>query len=365
MNKEGGRNKRKNKKSKVSSSTIWNISGLLQAIPLYIPNYKQKTFQVVPYNSQFNNALGKLFNGIGDRVTVIFPKWEKEYKKSTSLDLQVNGKDMVDFTKEQLNKSEWIVLYIPINYNLYKLFRTLYSVIQYKIYKQGKLIIIFLQSNIFIKNKLPQFSLEDASGKQLKNIDYELTEQILLNKYVSDKDSVLQLGGNIGTSCILVDKIRNGGNNICVEPNESLIPLLKRNKKNTNSRFVIIDGILSNQSGMVLIESDDLNKYGSYIESSTKKNTIPGKIVKNYDFTKLNKKYNFTVLLVDCEGCFESFLDEYQNALDNINIIIIELDNPDMCNYDKVINKLQLSGFLYMEGEFHRVYVHSRTLAGN
>ena len=307
--------------------------------------------------------MSHLFKGTGEDITILSPDWGVDYKKAKQLDLTINHEDLVRFAKKQLNTSQWLVLYIPVNYNLPKLFRSIRDVVQYRIYHQGTLLMVFLQSNKYLQDRLPSFELEDVQGNMIQNKDYELTEQELLYKYVDENDSVLQLGGNIGTSCILVDKLRPAGTNVCVEPNQSLISLLERNKKNTNSRFVIVDGILSNESGKVLIESDDMNKYGSFIsDEQIIDENVPGKIVKNYDFNALNDKYQFTALLVDCEGCFESFLDEYPDALATINTIIIEMDNADRCDYQKVTKKLSEDGFVYMEGEFHRVYRHARNL---
>ena len=56
--------------------------------------------------------------------------------------------------------------------------------------------------------KIPKFKLYNLKGKLIKNSKWEFKEQKLLNKYLKPSDNVLQLGGNIGTSCILVDKIK-------------------------------------------------------------------------------------------------------------------------------------------------------------
>ena len=102
------------------------------------------------------------------------------------------------------------------------------------------------------------------------------------------------------------------------------------------------------------MESDDDNKFGSYISQNKEK----GKIVKNYDFKKLNTKYNFTVLFADCEGCLEIFFDEFPESLKVFKKIIFEKDREEDCNYNKIIKLLKKNGFVYQEGDFHQVFLH-------
>mgnify|MGYP001374106055 CR=1 FL=1 len=66
-------------------------------------------------------------------------------------------------------------------------------------------------------------------NEKIKNIDKEFSEQKLLSKYVKKDNNVLQLGGNIGSSCIYVDKILENDNiNICVEPHPKIIEIFKK-----------------------------------------------------------------------------------------------------------------------------------------
>ena len=55
--------------------------------------------------------------------------------------------------------------------------------------------------------QLKKFKLYNLSNELIKNQSTELMEQLFLQQYVKPNDSVLQLGANIGTSCILVDKL--------------------------------------------------------------------------------------------------------------------------------------------------------------
>ena len=307
--------KKKYSKYKSKYKTLKFAKLLEPYIRVHIPMHFNKTFQIYPKNQDFNKNLEHLFTSNGDDITIFSPSWGDNYNKNNRLNINIEN-NLINFIRKQINNSEWIISLLPSNLNYNRLIN-LYNIKQSFFYKKGSLIISFITSNSSYKNKLPKFKLHDLKDNLITNKDYEVYEQILLYKYLEKKDSVLQLGANIGTSCILVDKVIKG-NNICVEPNLGLIPILKKNKEFNKAKFVIIDGIISKKKGMMLVESDDENKYGSFISKNE------GKLVKNYDFNELNKKYKFNVLFADCEGCLEGFFDEYPDSIKSFDKIIFE-----------------------------------------
>ena len=340
--------KKKYNKYKTKYKTLKFAKMLEPYIKNHINMHSNKTFQIFPENIDFNNNLKHLFSSNGDDVIIFSPSWGDNYNKSNRLDINIEN-NILNFIRKQINKSEWIISLLPSNLNFNRIVN-LYYIKQSFFYKYGSLIISFITSNNSYKNKLPIFKLYDLKEKLINNKDYELDEQVLLYKYLDKKDSVLQLGANIGTSCILVDKVVKG-NNVCVEPNLGLIPILKKNKEFNKAKFVIIDGIVSKKEGMMLVESDDENKYGSFISKSD------GKLVKNYDFNKLNKKYKFNVLFADCEGCLETFFDEYPDSIKSFNKIIFEKDREEDCDYNKIIRFIEKNNFKYIEGLFHQIFI--------
>ena len=96
-------------------------------------------------------------------------------------------------------------------------------------------------------NDLKEFEFYDINNKKHKNTNWslEVEEQLALQKYLQKNDYILQLGGNIGLSCIMADKILNNKKNICVEPHPKVIPILKKNKILNNSKFQIIKGAIT------------------------------------------------------------------------------------------------------------------------
>ena len=216
--------KKKYNKYKSKYKTLKFAKLLEPYIKVHIPMHSSKTFQIYPKNTDFNNNLKHLFSSNGDNITIFSPSWGDNYNKNNRLDINIEN-DLIKFIMKQINKSEWIISLLPSNLNYNRLVN-LYDVKQSFFYKNGSLIVSFITSDNSYKNSLPIFNLHDVNENLITNKDYELDEQILLYKYLDKNDSVLQLGANIGTSCILVDKVTEG-NNICVEPNLGLIPIFK------------------------------------------------------------------------------------------------------------------------------------------
>lgn len=186
---------------------------------------------------------------------------------------------------------------------------------------------------------IPSFNLYTIDGNQIPNTTWEYDEQIILSKYIKPTDNVLQLGGNIGASCICVDKLINPNNaNICVEPNQRLINTLEHNKKINDSTFTIIHGIITEKKGKKLQEVDtDINNnyYGSMVNDS-------GNVdINSISLTHIPNISSINVLFADCEGCLEQFLDEYPDFLNQLRLVIYENDQPHMCDYQKITQKLQ------------------------
>lgn len=184
----------------------------------------------------------------------------------------------------------------------------------------------------------------------IPNVYWETEEQIYLSKYLDKDDVVLQLGANVGTSCILVDKIVNKKNEqIAVEPNKDIIDILLYNKQKTQSQFQIIDAVITDKDNMYLdkTNSDDIGFYTT--------DKLTDHKVKNYKLSSLNK---FNVLFADCEGCLQTFFEEYNEyILKEVNKIIYEKDKPDICNYKYIEGILKKNNFVNKEDGFICVWI--------
>lgn len=180
----------------------------------------------------------------------------------------------------------------------------------------------------------------------------ERKEQELANTYISENDVVLELGARYGTvSCIINKKLNNKTNQVVVEPDERVWEVLEKNKLNNNCDFHIVKGFISNKS-LGLTNLNDCHGYGTTaIQCENSK-------IPSFTLNEIKSKYNlqFNVLVADCEGFLETFLNENPELYQELNMLIFEADYKDKCNYDKIHNELIKNNFRAVVKGYQNVY---------
>lgn len=163
----------------------------------------------------------------------------------------------------------------------------------------------------------------------------ELNEQTMSSMYLTGKEKVLEIGGNIGRNSLIISSILEDDKNLVVfESDEIIASQLKENRDLNNKNFHIESCALSKKK---LIQSG----WQTEISDTLK----PGyKWVNTITLDDIKKKYNidFDTLVLDCEGAFYHILKDMPNILDNINLIIMENDyiNADEKIYvDTILEK--------------------------
>jgi FkbM family methyltransferase len=176
--------------------------------------------------------------------------------------------------------------------------------------------------------------IRDENGTRI-NACVEGAEQELANTYITAEDCVLELGARYGSvSCIINSKLRCKKNHVAVEPDERVWKALELNRSTNNCDFHILKGFVSNKK-LSLTKVDDGYATTSFENKDT---TIP-----SYSLKEIQDTYDlsFNVLVADCEGFLESFLDENPDFPDTLRLIIFEADYPEKCNYTKIRSILE------------------------
>ena len=182
----------------------------------------------------------------------------------------------------------------------------------------------------------------DENNNKIDHEHWEKWEQDLVKQYIKPNDVVLELGARYGTVSCAINKILNNQHNqVSVEPDERVWDALENNKKINDCHFNIIKGFISNKK-LNLINKDSWFGYGTSstedIESS----------IKSYTLNEIKEIYNlsFNVLVADCEGFLETFLEENPNLYNEIRLIIFEADYIEECNYIKIKEILKIKNFI-------------------
>jgi FkbM family methyltransferase len=199
--------------------------------------------------------------------------------------------------------------------------------------------------------ELKEFEFYDMNKTKQKNTTWglEVEEQLALQKYLKKTDFILQLGGNIGLSCIMADKILNNNKNICVEPHPKVIPVLEKNKEFTKSKFNIIKGAITKRTNLKINDADR-NFLGSTVQ---KEGTHS---IQSINLKNIPNIEEVNVLFADCEGCLCGFFEEFPKFIDQIRLIIFEQDQVHMCDYNKIKKILGDKGFKNVQDQFVNVW---------
>ena len=198
--------------------------------------------------------------------------------------------------------------------------------------------IIYFYKNYKNKNKQ---SFEDVIEKNIDNMlfydennniidsqNIEKDEQDIAKQYIEPHNVVLELGARYGTvSCAINKLLNNKSNQVVIEPDEKVWNALEKNKNHNNCEFHIIKGFVSNKN-FSLSNNDYSSSATESVESS----------IKSYKLEDIESQYNlkFDTLVVDCEGCLETFFDEYPHMYVQLKNITFEEDQSHKCNYEKI-----------------------------
>ncbi len=184
--------------------------------------------------------------------------------------------------------------------------------------------------------------IQDQFGNPIDTNLVEKVEQDLVNHFVEENDVVFELGARFGSvSCLINSKLNCKTNQVVVEPDHRVWEALERNKNANNCEFQIVKGFVSTQT-LGLTNLDNWSGYGStYIVQEDSE-------IPSYTMATIQQKYNidkFNVLVADCEGFLEIFLDENPIFYDTLRLIIFEADYEEKCNYNKIRYALHGKGF--------------------
>jgi len=189
---------------------------------------------------------------------------------------------------------------------------------------------------------LKNFIYYDENNKKIDHFVHERTEQDDALEFIEPDDIVLELGGRYGTvSSTVAYKQNNSGNLVVVEPDSTILPALKNNRKINKSNYIILDKYISNNNKQFIFDG-----YASRLddgEENNSGNNSPEKIT--YSEFKKQYPFNFNVLIGDCEGCLCDFVNIMGNDILNYNKVLFEADQSHMCDYTILLEKLQKNGF--------------------
>ena len=165
-----------------------------------------------------------------------------------------------------------------------------------------------------VKSKYPELP---ATG--------EVSERAAVLEHIRPHDVVLEIGANIGgVSSLLASVLESPRTLVSVDPLAANCQYLTELGKSIEKPFHVFHGVVK---GPIGIECLGENKVGAYCkcepsDSPTTENLTILDIEDRY-------KLNFTALVIDCEGCYESLMPQILNV-SSLKQIQIEWDGTFM-----------------------------------
>lgn len=188
----------------------------------------------------------------------------------------------------------------------------------------------------------------DKAGELIDHTKIEPTEQELVREFVKKDDVVLELGARYGSSSIILNKIIEGKNIVCVEPDGSVWDSLEKNRQINNCDFNVVKGAISKDKLNI-----SFNDYATYTFNDDNGD------INIYDLWELQEKFNlkFNVLVADCEGCLSVFIEHYEEFFKQLRLVIFEADGSSICDYKIIFGILYGNGFKSVKSGFHNVFL--------
>ncbi len=174
----------------------------------------------------------------------------------------------------------------------------------------------------------------------------EYPEQLMATRFLTGREKVLEIGGNIGRNSLVIASILQAAGNtdmVTLECDPNIAAQLTENRDLNGLKFHIEASALSKtkliQRGWDTMESKKL---------------LPGyKWVPTITLANLYAKYKilFDTLVLDCEGAFYYILRDMPELLKPVNLIIMENDYHDIKHKKAVDAALAKYGFksIYQE----------------
>jgi FkbM family methyltransferase len=214
---------------------------------------------------------------------------------------------------------------------------------QYNPGSDAEILPYFLPRNAPIYKKLA--IIQKKLTINFGSFNEELPEKMMVVRYLTGNEKVLEIGGNIGRNSLIIASILNDSFNLVVlESDVNISKELIYNRDKNNMNFYVENSALSKRN---LIQKDWNTMVSDIILDGYKKiNTI--------NLEELNNKYNiiFDTLVLDCEGAFYYILMDMPEILNNIKLIIMENDYLDIIHKQYIDDLLKKNNFYvdYTEG---------------
>jgi FkbM family methyltransferase len=186
--------------------------------------------------------------------------------------------------------------------------------------------------------------IHDKLRFQHGSLEDEFPEQMMVSRFLTGREKVLELRGNVGRNSVVIASILNANHNsafVVMESDPDTAELLRQNREANGLTFHVEPSALSKHALMQIGWDTmplDIEQLGG---------ARMCKRVGTMTYAQLVAKYGiqFDTLVVDCEGAFYHILRDMPDILDTVRLVIMENDYPRMEQKHYVDRALRQTGF--------------------
>ena len=166
------------------------------------------------------------------------------------------------------------------------------------------------------------FTLRDAEGRLIHNTNHEAHEQFVVHHFLRPDDSVIELGGGIGTNSIQINMTLRGRakeNHYVFEPQAELVRVLRENGQRHGCKFHAVHGVLSKERNVRVPRYNPDRKTWIFVKADVH---ARGPVVPSVRTLPIQP----TAIVADCEGCLLAVLTDFPEILRNLRMVYMEND---------------------------------------
>ena len=184
------------------------------------------------------------------------------------------------------------------------------------------------------------------------NCNIEWDEWNLVRAHVTPTDTVIEFGARYGTtSCVLAEATRNSGRVVAVEPDARAHETLLANRAANRCNFAVVLGTVSVMP--LSLPHFSRNHYDQTTHiSGAGKASLPN--IASYHILEKRVGFNFTAVLIDCEGCIAFVNSTGLLASPAMHLVMIEEDMPTRVDYGVWYAELRRLGYKRVWHAFSR-----------
>lgn len=237
---------------------------------------------------------------------------------------------------------------------LYRLIFNIYAIVRYPHFIIVGFFLKLTNSNIKYQDKLFSIPRNMTSPLFLGSfyfIGIEEDEILAIDKYLNKEAIVLELGGCLGfVSCYLNEKLINPENHVVLEANPHLIDFLEKNKNHNNSKFKIINKMISNKKQNTFYIGKSIHS------SSANKKSGRACTIQGISILQLQHDLglNFDTLIMDIEGGEYDLFKTTDFSKLGVKTLIFELHD-----FNRVLNSSQVTHIKNILENYNFTYIET------